>query len=462
MTKSHIDRSIPPPAGIPRDVAFPEYYEEVLPNGLKLIVYEKHDLPLVSVNVVTRSGAMFDGSLPGLASMTAELLIKGTTTRSAVQIVEEIESLGGSIGANAGWDSMSVGVSILSRYLDTAIEVLADVFRNPTFAEEECERVREQHVAHILQRNSDPSFQAFLALQHAVYDSHPYGQPLEGTEQTISEITRERLAEFHRRSCTPANAFLIAVGDVKPDDILRHTLNHFGDLERGDEWRSNAAPISPGERKVHVVHRPTAVQSSIAVGHAGIRRNVEDYYAASMLNTIFGGYFGSRLNQVLREQKGFTYGAHSRFDARSFEGPFTASVDVRTDVTAETIRIILDEMERIRSERVGEEELRVAKNYIAGNFPMQIETANQVAQRIIGIELYGLGKSYYASFTSRILSLTPDDILHAARRYFHPERTVIALSGNAEELADTLSPFGSVTITDADGVPREHTQPSNG
>ncbi|MDT8325377.1 MAG: pitrilysin family protein, partial [Bacteroidota bacterium] len=406
-------------------------------------------------------GSFFDGAFPGLAGMAAELLTKGTPTRSASDVVQEIEFLGGSIGSTAGWDSISIGVSILSRHVDRALAVIADCACNPAFPDEEIARVREQRLADILQNQSSPGMLAWERFCHAVYDAHPYGQSPDGSVASISALDAAQLRAFHAGRFVPSNMVLLAVGDIAPEEMVRQAETLFGDLPAGTaQPESSTLPdIVPG-RRVHIVDRPRAVQSSVLVGHVGLPRDHEDFIAVYLLNMLFGGYFGSRLNLNLREDKGYTYGAHARFDARRYAGPFTAGAEVRNEVTDAAITEILVEMERVRTDLVGTEELDNVKNYVTGSFPLQIETPMQVAQRIMNIEIYGLEKSYYNSFNSRILALTAEDIRRAAQRWFDPEHAVIVAAGRGSLLRNTLERFGAVELFDAEGkrIPNVETQ----
>ncbi len=456
-----LDRSRVPLPGTPKDLAFPDYFEHTLANGLKVIVYEAHALPLSAVSVVAHGGASADGAQPGLAAMTAELLSKGTAARSATGIAEEIEFLGGSIGSGAGWDSSSAGLSILSRHLPQAFDVLADVVRNPAFPAGEIERAREQRLSDILQSKANPSSLAYDRFCAAVYSAHPYAQPLDGTEASVTSMQAAEMRALHARLFVPNNMFAIGVGDIDPDAFVRLCENAFGDMQPGARFEEgDYASSRSADRLVQVVDRPSAVQSSILVGHAGIPRGHDDYIAVYLLNMLFGGYFGSRLNLNLREDKGFTYGAHSRYDARRLAGPFSAGAEVRNEVTDRAIEEILFEMERLRQDPVGGEELAAVKNYVVGSFPLQIETPSQVAQRMINIEIYGLPKSYYNSFNSSILALTPADIQRTAQRWLHPDHTVIVAAGRGSMLRDRLERFGAVELFDADGqrIPNDESQ----
>lgn len=450
---SMIDRTQPPAPGLPKDVVFPDYTETVLANGLKVIVYERHDIPTVTVNVVCRRGSFSDGEMPGTASLTAEMLTRGTATRSAVEIADEIECLGGSIGASAGWDSVYAGLTILSRNLAPAMEVLADVVHEPAFADDELDRVREQRLAAIMHRKSNPATLAGARFTKAVYGAFPYARPAEGSEESVAAMSRDHLAGFHAAAFVPANMFVIAVGDVHPSTFIPLVERLFGAAPSGSVPALGAHVLeTPPAVQVHVVDRPTAVQSSIIVGHAGIPRSHPDYIAATIMNTILGGYFGSRLNLNLREDKGFTYGAHSRFEARAQAGPFSASTDVRNEVTADAVAEIIREITRLTEEPVGAAELEGVQRYVTGNFPIQIETPVQVAQRIITMELFGLAKSYYTTFNSAVMALTPDDILRAARTTLQPSRLVISVAGRADLLRGALARFGDVQAFDANDV----------
>jgi len=446
------DRTVPPKSGTPKDVTFPDYFEATLSNGLKVVVYQRSDLPMITINAVIRGGAYYDGTKPGLATMMGEMLIKGTSRRTAMQIVDEIEYLGGSIGSNAGWDTTSVGLTILSKHVVQAMDVLADVIRSASFPEEELERTREQRIAAIMQRLSNSGILAMNQFQKAVFGSHPYAQPSEGTQQSIRTLQRASIQNFYADRCHPNNMFLVAVGDIAPEKMMRLTEEHFASWESGNISTQSPAEVhAPEKMLVHVVDRPQAVQSSLLVGHEGIDRRNEDYIPVALMNTILGGYFGSRLNLNLREDKGFTYGASSRFEGRQCIGPFFAGAEVRNEVTDAAVAEIISEITRMLDERVGEDELSGVKRYVTGNFPIQIETPVQVAQRIVNIELYGLGKAYYNTYNSKVLETSADDILRVAHHYLHPDRLTIVAAGRGTELHNTLARFGQVEVFTPDG-----------
>lgn len=452
IAQEKLDRSKPPKAGPPKDVKFPDYYEKVMDNGLKIIVYQQGDLPTVNVSLVLRGGSMYDGNSPGLASMVGDLLTKGTKTRTATQIAEEVEFLGGSLNAGAGWDYSSVSLFILSKYLDKAMNIMADVVLHPTFPDEELDRSREQRLASILQRKSNAGALSNMQFNRAVYGNHPYAQPPDGTEQSIKGLKRDALAKFHSDFFLPNNSFIVAVGDITPAKMTELVSILFGDWKKGTVPQTTFPEITDVDKmKIHIVDRPGAVQSSIVVGHVGIARSNPDFIPLSVMNTMLGGYFGSRLNLNLREDKGYTYGARSGFDARLFRGSFSAGAEVRNAVTDSSVTEFFKEIKRICTEPVSQDELDGVKGYLTGLFPIQIETPGQVAGRIISIEMYGLGKTYYNTYNSKVNAVTREDILRVSKKYLHPDQLVIAVSGKADLLKQTLAPFGTVEVFNADG-----------
>lgn len=447
-----LDRSKPPKAAPPKDVKFPDYYETTLSNGLKLIVYQQSDLPTVSVSLVLRGGSIFDGASPGVASMTMDLLTKGTKSRNATQIADEIDFLGGNLGAGANWDNSTVSLSILSKYLDKGMELMADVALNPGFPEEELNRSREQRLAAILQRKSSAPALASLQFNKAVFGNHPYGNSADGTETSIKELKRDALAQFHAQHFLPNNSFIVAVGDATPEKMKALVEKLFGAWKKGSIVEKQFPEIREVDRtKIQIVDRAGAVQSSIVIGHVGVERKNTDFIPLMVLNTMLGGYFGSRLNLNLREDKGYTYGARSSFDSRMYRGTFSMGADVRNEVTDSAVTEFLSELRRICKEPVPQDELDGVKSYLTGLFPIQIETPSQVAMRIVSIELYALGKTYYNTYNSRIQAVTAADISRVAKQYLHPDNLIIVCAGKAELLKTTLAPFGAVEIYNADG-----------
>lgn len=450
-----LDRTKPPKPGPPKDVLFPDYFDTTLPEGVNVLVIENNKIPAVSVRIVFRdAGSFYDNGKPGLASLTAELLTKGTKSREATQIAEEIDFIGGSLNTGSDWDGSYISLSVLKKHLAKGIEVMADVLQNPVFAEEEIARVKEQRLSSILQGKDDAGNLSDKMFNKVVFGEYPYSSPSEGTEESVKNVKREDFQRFYNNRYGLDNMIIAFVGDISVEEAMGIIKNNILPWAKNrsevteDPWH---LPELKPSKDVYVINKPGAVQSNLRVGHVGLERNNPDYVAVTIMNTILGGYFGSRINYNLREKHGFTYGARSGYNPRLYPGDFSVDTDVRNDVTDTSITLIIEELQRITSEEVTDEELETVKNYMTGVFPLQLETANAVASRVINLKLYNLPKDYYSRYISSINALTKQDILDAARKYIHPDKLYIVVSGDAAAIKDKLTKFGDVKVYDADG-----------
>jgi zinc protease len=445
---------MPPPQPKPaKKISFPRYITADLANGLRVLIIEHHEQPIISVRFLVKSGSAQDGDLPGLASLTGELLTKGTTTRSALQVAEEIDYVGGQLASGSDWDATYVSATVLTKHLDVGFSLLADVAGDPIFSEEEIERGRQQRLTTLIRRKDDAGHLAEAELNSAIFDGHQYAKPQIGTERSVKALTRADFLDFHKRYFIPSNTILAVVGDISPGGVMPRIEKLFGSRKRQPQPADSLEqPEDLEKMSIRVVDKPGAVQSAIRVGHVGIARKSHDFISIVVLNMLLGGYFNSRININLREGKGYTYGAQTTFDVRKFRGPFIASVDVRNEVTDSAISEILYELQRIREEPVTPEELNRVKEFLIGSFPLQIETPNQIASKVIDLELYDLPRDFYDTFNDHVEAVTAQDLLHTAHEYLHPEHAAIVVSGNSKEIAAKLQRFGPVEVVDADGM----------
>ena len=442
-----------PPASKPaKKISFPSYITRDLSNGLRILIIEHHEQPIVSLRFLVKSGSTEDGDLPGLASLTGDLLTKGTKSRTAVQIAEEIDYVGGQLVSGSDWDATYASASVLRKHFDVGLSLVADITLNPVFAEEEVERVREQRLTALLQKKDDVGYLSEEKLSAAVFGEHPYAHPQAGTEKSVNALKRDDFVRFHKAYFVPNNAILAVVGDVNADEVMPRVQELFGPWSRGSLQNGRVSrPRDLENVSVYLVDKPEAVQSSIRVGHVGIERKSVDYVPVVVLNTLLGGYFNSRINQNLREGKGYTYGAHTTFDVRKNRGLFFASADVRNAVTDSAITEILYELKRLREEPVSPEELDMVKKFIVGSFPLQIETPNQIASKVIDLELYDLPRDFYDTFNERVEAITAEDLLQTAKAHIHPEGVAIVVAGNSKDVASKLQKFGTVEVLDVEG-----------
>lgn len=440
-----VDRSTPPLAGPPPRVTLPHIERRTLSNGLPLLVVEKRELPVVDVALVMRSGARADlPPVAGRAHLAADLLDEGTATRSALQIAEQADLLGASLHSHASWDETEVGLHVLSPRLAPSIELLLDVALRPAFADAEVERKRKERLAAIVQEQDEPRVVAANAFMRAVYgDAHPFGAPIGGTSASVSVLDRSALAEFHAARQRPGNAYMVVVGDVDADALAASLEPLLG------AWATAATPADavpahdpPAGTVIHVVDRPGAPQSELRIGHPGPARGSIDYFPLMVLNTIFGGAFTSRLNTRLREEKGFTYGAGSAFALRRDGGPFIASSAVFTGASAEAVGIVLDEMHRIRTEPVSEDELARARSYLALGLPRRLETTADILRIVSEQELHDLGDRYYDDYVERVRAVSAADVLRAAEQHLHPAHATVVVAGDHAAIAPALEALG--------------------
>ncbi len=444
-----------PPAPLPaQTVRFPAFTETQLPNGLRLLVVENHALPVANVDLYVRSGASSDpaGKL-GLAQMTAALLDKGTPNRTAVQIAETVEGVGGSIGAFAGADNMTASVGVLSDQLTLAFELLSDVVLRPTFPEQELETARAQQIAGLRAALGQPGTLAARMFDRQVYgEGHPYGR--QRTPQSVQALTRDDVVAFHHAHFVPSNALLVISGDVTPAQAQQMAQEHFGSWTGGPapEDRFSTVPSRAGT-EIYLVHRPNSVQSSIYVGHAGIAADDPDYYAVQVLNMVLGLSGDSRLEEVLRGQHGWTYGARSRYSRALGGGTYLASTDVRVAVTDSALAELMVQLRRIRDEAVPQAELDRAKSFLVASFPGSVETPGQAAGSLASTRLLGLPADHLTSYPQRIAAVTAADVQRVAREFVRPDAAVIVVVGDGAQILERLRAIAPVSVFSIEGAP---------
>ncbi len=432
----------PPPAPGPiRRYEFPEIGGGRLGNGMDVRVVSQATFPIVTAMVVLRAGetAAAAGDA-GLAVLTGDALEGGTGKRSSVELARALEDIGASFGAATGWDSTAVAVSCQAEHLPRALPLLAEMVRRPAFEESEFERYRQQRLATAVQRSMHPS--ALAADAHARFvfaRGATYARPLGGTRTSLARLGAGDAHAFAERRYGPAEAAVVIVGDIDPAEATAAADEGLGDWRRGVE--PAPAPNARArtlDRAIHVVHRPGSVQSQIRVGHVGVARAVDDYFATIVLNLILGGSFSSRLNLNLRERHGFTYGVTSSFAPRRGPGPFAVSTAVENAVTGAAAAEIFREIEGIVADGPDEDEVATACAYLAGVFPLRLETTGQVASRIAGMIVYGLGDDYYRTYRDRVRGVTREHVAEAARRHIRPDELCTVVVGDAGAVAEQL------------------------
>jgi zinc protease len=433
----------PPRPLAARDVKFPPYEIRTLANGMQVVVVLHHEQPAVSIRLLVRAGAAQDPKgKGGVATLTAALLDQGTTTKSAQEIADTIDYLGGSMGTGALSDLSFVNVIVMKDSFDVAMDLLNDVVRNPAFAQEEIDRQRQQALSGLQVSAGDPDYIANVVFDRLVYGFHPYGLPNTGTPESLPTITHQDLQQYHDRYFVPNNLILAIVGDVTSDEAFAAADRVFGKWARAEVPPTSFAEPPPATRRLVVVDKPDAVQTEIRVGHLGIPRKHPDYMAMDLAIKILGGEGANRLHRVLRSERGLTYGASADIETLKQAGDFVAETDTRTESTAEALRLIVEEISTLQRDRVSEHELGDAQAYLAGNFPLTIETPDAIATQVLNAVFYDLPLKEIETFRERVQAVTPDDIQRVAKQYLHPDRLSVVLVGNAAGFATQLKGLG--------------------
>jgi zinc protease len=419
-----------------------------LPNGLTALFVERHTIPAVQVHLMIKTGSLADPSgRSGLAALTSGTLTKGTATRSAVEIADAIDFIGGSLTADATEDFSSVSLTVLKKDLQAGLALMTDVVRSPAFPVAEVDRVRGETLSAIQANKDDPGAVAEQAFAPLVFGLHPYGRPVEGTETTVPALTREETVAFHRTYYRPNNAVLVVVGDLSSKEARRIVKAAFG------AWDKQAIPavtvptVTPlKERRVSLVEKELT-QATVVLGHVGIARNDPDFYAVTVMNYILGGgSFSSRMMSRIRDDEGLVYGISSGYDAKVYPGAFSVSLQTKTESAPVAIRAVLEEIVKMRAEGATEAELEAAKNYLAGSFPLRYETNSRLAPLLGAVELYGLGLGYFEDYPNKIRAVTLADVRRVAASRLDPERyalVVVGKTGDIESELPSEAPVGA-------------------
>ncbi len=460
--------SVPPPSKVERKnrapvsreilrVRLPKPVEAKLKNGLTVLVLEDHRAPFISLQLyVGGAGALFEpANMTGLASTAAHMLREGTKSRSSVQIAEEIDRLGATLGAGASFGSPDAVLSAsgLSENFDAWLAVIADVLLNPDFPSDELEKLKQRQRAQLRQQRSAANFLLSERFNRAVYGDHPAAR-VSMTQESIDAISRDALVQWHRERYAPQNAVLGVAGDVRAQELMAKLEKQLAG------WKKTAAiqrwprdPAAATARRVLLVDRPNSVQTTLALGNIAIARRSPDYFPMAVMNDVIGGGASARLFLNLREEKGYTYGVYSDFSAGRYPGPWRAGGNMRTEVTAAALKEFFNEIRRIRDQKVPAEELEESKRSIAASFALSLEQPTRALNFAITTKLYGLPSDYWDTYVNRIMGVTADDVQRVARKYLNPDTLQIVAVGDASKIKPVLEQYGRVEVYDSNGAP---------
>lgn len=446
-------QEMPPAPAAPRSVNIPKPVEKTLKNGLRVIVIEHSNMPLVTAGLLVKSGGEVDpAQMSGLADMTADLLTKGTKTRTAPEIAQAVEALGGELGSGASWDSSIVTVNVMSPKIGQAMEIFADVVRNPTFKDEEIERLRQQNLDNLSVALRQPGSLASYVAARVVFGNTAYGHPLSGTPESIALIKRDDIAGLHEKYYRPDNAVLVFGGDIKAADAFKLAEKLFGDWAKPSTalpatMMSDEKDAMNAKPRVVVIDMPEAGQAAVVVARRGLKRTDPAYFQAIVANSVLGGGYSARLNQEVRIKRGLSYGANSSISARRDVGPFTASTQTKNESGAVVASLLMSELTRLSSEAVADTELTPRKAVLTGNFGRNLETTGGLVTQVANLALYGLSLDEINNYIKNVQGVSGVDVQKFAGTRIDAKGANLIVVGNAKMfLEDLRKQFPNVEV----------------
>jgi predicted Zn-dependent peptidase len=431
-----------PKPGPARSYRFPDFHDEVLPSGIRLVTAPVAKLPVVTVLVIVDAGSAHDpAGKEGVAALTAGALLEGGEELDGAAIAERFEQLGTSFESGADWDSAFVKITTLSERLEEATQLLGQTISSPVFPEREVERLRAERLAEILQLETEPRGLADEKFTEFLYTPESrYSKPDEGSTDSVSTLARQDVVDFYRSRYRTGSTTVVVAGDVSTEAARKLIARAFAKWPSGKPSIQGLITSARSDRRnVHIVDKADAPQSELRVGHVGLPRKNPGFFPALVMNAVLGGLFGSRINLNLREVHGYTYGASSYFDWRRGPGPFVVSTAVQSEVTAPALREIVLEIDRIRSEKISESELSLARDYLEGVFPIRYETTAAIASALATLAIHDLPPDYYDSYRKNIHAVSVDNVLEAARSQLHPDLLQTIVVGDARMVRDSIA-----------------------
>jgi zinc protease len=421
----------------------PPHEKYVLKNGLTVLLLEKHGVPMINLFAIVKTGSTADpAGEEGLASITAGLLRKGTKARTAQQFAADLDYIGGDFEADAGADYSSVSAEFLTKDLARGLELFSDALLHPTFPQAEVEKLLAQSIDGVRGAKDDPQQVLGAYYDGYLYGTHPYGRPSGGDEISLQRIKRDAIVKLYEAIYAPGNTLLAVAGEFNGAEMRKKLEDVFGGWPARTvaPWPIVATAPAKG-RRLLLVDKDDATQTYFAFGNVGIARNDPDRVAIRVVNTIFGGRFTSELNEALRVESGYTYGASSFFDSRKAPGPFGISSFTKNETTNPAIDLALQVLEKLHKNGVTDEQLKSARSYIKGQFPPNIETSRQLAQIIASHEFYGLGDEDINQLEARVDAVTPEVAKQVIQKHFPAENLVFVLIGKASAIGKAVEKY---------------------
>lgn len=456
----NVDRSAPPKLPAISKLNLAPIQKFQLSNGVKVVLMEKHEVPLMQLNILVRTGSVNDSeNKVGLANLTLDMMDEGAAGKSSLELADAIDFLGARISTNAGLNYSQASLhSPLSKF-DDALKILADIVLRPDFPVKELERKKKDRLTSMMQMHDQPTAIAAVAFNQIVFGKeHPYGRMT--NESTTKRFTVDDLKNFYTSYFRANNTVIVAVGDIKKDELKAKLEKAFGKWQKGEIKEQKVADAPQvAKRVVYLIDKPGAAQSVISIGRIGAARSTTDYFPITIMNTILGGSFSSRLNQNLREKNGYTYGARSGFSFRESAGPFTAGASVQTEVTDKALTEFFNELNGI-SRPIPAEDISRGKNYVALRYPGNFQAVQEIAGQLSEMIQFNLPESYFNDYVSNMLNVSGEAVQNAAKKYIVTDQMAIIVVGDRAKVEEGIKKLNlgeviNLTIEDVLGkVPK--------
>ena len=445
-----LNRAIAPSAMGNLEFHLPEIKQFKLNNGLKILFVEKNNLPVIQMSLIVNAGSRFDpASKSGLAYLTSMLIDEGAGDFSALELDNEIESLGSIFGVSTDSDLTYLNMLTIKEKFERSLELLATIYSSPLFTDNDFDREKKKLLTSIIRNYDEPSYIASTNFRNLVYGTSPYAHPIIGEIKAVETITNSEVTQFYKNNFSPSNSNLIVVGNITQHELEEKLNNYFYATSSEANNDIDISLPSNNHTQFYMIHKDEAAQSEIRIGHIANKRTDPDYFTKLIMNSILGGQFSSRLNLNLREDKGFTYGVSSGFHYNRSFGHFQISTSVQSENTGETLREIEKEIYEIKK-NISHEEIDFSKSYLIKRFPAMFETYSQVANNLTSLVHYSLEENYFNNYIQNIENCTKQEIEDAAKKKIASDKLIYLIVGDREIIMPQLRSFTDHSIVELD------------
>ena len=437
------EKQSPPPAGPPKNFTVPTVTRFDLPNGLKVRLVPYGSVPKVTVALVSQTGNVDEApNETWLADLTSEMLQQGTTTRSAEEIARALAGMGGDLTVASTPNQTRLTTDVFSESGPRAVSLIAEVARNPLFPASELERIKADFVRNLSITRSQQQSLGQEKFWNALYPNQSYGRYFP-TQEMLEGFTLDQVRNFYDRNFGAARSAIYVVGRFDAAEVEKSIRQGFWDWKRGNP--PTDVKVAPAAvRKVYLVDKPKAVQSTVIIGLPTVDPSSSDYIPLVVTDSLLGGSFGSRITSNIREQKGYTYSPRSIVSARLRAGTWYEIADVTTNVTGPSIKEIFAEIDRLRAEAPTDVELRGIQNYLAGVFTLRNSSRPGIVAQLAFLDLYGLSEDFLRNYVQRVHAMTPAEVRRIAQQYLDPSKMAVVVVGDKTVIAEQIQPYGDV------------------